>query len=69
MALGALLGLYGLFAIVYNGDSRGGDTYVIWAGHQVDADLAGGIALGVGVVLLVAAIVLLKRRRGLSNAS
>lgn len=60
---------YGPLAIVYNGDSHGGDTYVTWAGHELDADLAGAIALVVGVVLLVVAIILLRRRRGFAKVS
>lgn len=46
LVAGVLLALYGLFAILYGGDSGGsGDTYVTIAGHEMDADLAGAIAL------------------------
>ena len=43
---GVLLGLYGLFAILYGGDSGGnGDTYVKFGGHKIDAGLVGALAL------------------------
>jgi hypothetical protein len=65
LALGALLALYGLFAILYRGDSRGsGDTYVTFAGREMDADFAGGVSLvGALVVVLAAVVILTKRRR------
>lgn len=63
LAVGALFSLYGLFAILYQGDSGGGDTYVKWAGHTIDAYLAGAVALVVGVMLLVVSVLLLKRNR------
>jgi hypothetical protein len=63
-ASGLLLGLYGLFAILYRGDSGGnGDTYVELAGREIDATLAGAIALLLAVLLLLAAVRLLRRRR------
>ena len=48
LALSLLVGVYGLFAVLYRGDSGGtGDTYVTFGGHQVDAQLAGAVsALG-----------------------
>lgn len=58
---GILLALYGLFAVLYNGD--GGNTYVSVAGHEIDADLAGAIALAIGLALLVAGVLILRRRR------
>ena len=45
LVAGVLLALYGLFAILYGGDSGGGDTYVTIDGHEIDAGLAGAIAL------------------------
>ena len=54
---GILLALYGLFALVYRGDSGGsGHTYVTLAGRELDAQLVGAIALALGVMLLLAAI-------------
>jgi hypothetical protein len=57
---GIPLALYGLFAIVYNGD--GGDTVVTLAGHELDADLAGAIVLAIGLPLLVAGVLILRRK-------
>lgn len=46
LALGGLLGLYALFAVIYRGDSGGNDdTYVTIVGHEFDADLIGVISL------------------------
>jgi hypothetical protein len=66
---GILLVLYGLFAILYAGDSGGsGDTYVEVAGHEVDADLVGAIALLVAFFLVLFAFPLLSRK-GRVNSS
>ena len=63
LALGAVLTLYGLFAILYRGDSGGsGDTYVTLAGHELDADLVGGISLGLALVLALVATFVLRKR-------
>jgi hypothetical protein len=63
LLVGVLIALYGLFAILYGGDSGGGDTYVTWAGHELDADLAGAISLVVGLAMLVAARLVVRRTR------
>jgi hypothetical protein len=64
LAGGALLGLYGLFAILYGGDSGGtGDTYVTIAGHETDADLVGAVALLIALSLFLASLPFLKRER------
>jgi hypothetical protein len=64
LAVGALLALYGLFLILYRGDSGGnGDTYVTFASQEIDADLAGGVSLGVALALTVASVVALRSRR------
>ena len=64
LACGALLALYGLFGILYRGDSGGsGDTSVTFAGHEVDADLAGAIALAVALVAVATGIAVLRRAR------
>jgi len=66
-AAGVLLGLYGLFALLYRGDNGGnGNTYVKWGGHRIDAHLVGGVAVLIAFVLIVAAVSL--RRRGRSSA-
>lgn len=58
-----LFGLYGLFAILYGGDSGGGDTYVKLGRHEIDADLVGAIALVLGLLAASASILFLARRR------
>ena len=57
------VGLYGLFAILYGGDSGAGDTYVTIGHHEIDADLVGVLALLLAFLAGVAALLLLPRRR------
>jgi hypothetical protein len=62
--VGALLGLYGLFAMLYR-DHGGGSTYVTLFGHERDAHQVGAVSLAAAVVLLtVAVLVTGLRRRG-----
>jgi hypothetical protein len=62
LALAVLLGLYGLFAVLYRGDSGGnGDTYVTFGGHEVDAQLAGVVALLVSLLAILVALLILRR--------
>jgi predicted Co/Zn/Cd cation transporter (cation efflux family) len=62
LALSLLLGLYGLFAVLYRGDSGGNaDTYVTFGGHQVDAQLAGAVALSVSLIAILVAWTILRR--------
>ena len=64
LALSLLLGVYGLFAVLYRGDSGGnGDTYVTFGGHQVDAQLAGAVALLVSLIAIRVAWPILRRGR------
>jgi divalent metal cation (Fe/Co/Zn/Cd) transporter len=65
LAVGGLLGLYGLFAILYR-DHSGGSTYVTLFGHERDAHAVGAASLLVAAVLIAAAVFLirLRRRRG-----
>jgi len=64
LALSLLLGLYGLFAVLYRGESAGsGDTYVTFGGHQVDAQLAGAVALLVSIIAILVAWLILRRGR------
>jgi hypothetical protein len=64
VAIGALLGLYGLFAILYR-DHSGGSTYVTLFGHERSAHLVGAASLLVGTALISAAVLLIRlRRRG-----
>jgi hypothetical protein len=69
LALSLLLGVYGLFAILYRGDSGGnGDTYVTFGGHHVDAQLAGAVALLASLIaILVAWLILWRGRRERSS--
>jgi glycerol-3-phosphate acyltransferase PlsY len=56
LLLGAVpLALYGVFAIGYEGD-----PYIKFGGGEVDADLAGAIALAIAAVAVSLAIVLLR---------
>jgi hypothetical protein len=50
---GALIAIYGLFALLYR-ESGGGSTYVTFFGREIDAHLVGALALVVGLVLVVA---------------
>jgi hypothetical protein len=63
LVAGVLLALYGLFAILYGGDSGGsGDTYVTIAGHEMDADLAGAIALLIAFFAVLFSTMFLRER-------
>ena len=62
LGLAAVLALYGLFAISYNGDQESGATYVHVAGHRIDADVVGAVALLLALSILGAAILLMRRR-------
>ena len=56
-----LLGLYGLFAIFYGGDSAGnGNTYVTFGGHEIDADVIGALALLLAFLVTLAAVTVLR---------
>ena len=64
LALSLLLGVYGLLAVLYRGDSGGnGDTYVTFGGHQVDAQLAGAVALLISLIAILVAWTILRRGR------
>ena len=57
---GALLAVYGLFALTFN-EPGGGYTYVTLAGHRLNAHLVGGASLVVGLGLLAAAVAVARR--------
>lgn len=64
LALSLPVGVYGLFAVLYRGDSGGnGDTYVTLGGHQVDAQRAGAVALLVSFIAILVAWTILRRGR------
>jgi len=61
-SLAGLLALYGLFAVVYRGDSGGsGDTYVTIVGHEFDADVIGVVSLVLAGVAIFFGIVFVRR--------
>jgi hypothetical protein len=54
---GAALGLYGLFALLYGGDSgSSGETYVMLGGHHSDAQAVGAASLAIGLLALALGI-------------
>ncbi len=61
-AVGALLALYGVFALLYDGDGHG-PTHVMIAGQRIDAHLAGGLSLAMAVPLVASGAVVVRRRR------
>ena len=64
LALSLLFGAYGLFAVLYRGDSSdNGDTHVTFGGYQVDAQLAGAAALLVSLIAILVAWTILRRGR------
>ena len=70
LVAGIFLAAYGLFAILYGGDSGGsGNTYVKFGGHEMDARLVGAIALLVSFVVLLCGGLLVKRGRHSSKSS
>jgi hypothetical protein len=61
LLIGALLlALYGLFALLYGGDSRSsGNTYVKLFGSEIDA-LVGGVALAIALFLVLISVPLMR---------
>ena len=67
---GAVLALYGLFAILYRGDSGGsGDTYVTLGGRKIDADWVGAVALLLACLVALAGATVLKGSRRRTRSS
>jgi hypothetical protein len=62
IVVGALIGLYGVFALIYNGDGSG-PTSITIAGSKVDADLVGGISLAVAAALIGSGVIAARRGR------
>ena len=60
--VGLLLAIYGVFALIFN-EEGGGSTYVTFSGHRLDAHLVGAVSLVIGVAIIAAAFVLLRRGR------
>jgi hypothetical protein len=67
LVAGTLLGLIGLFYIVYGGDSGDGDTYISVADDKIDADVVGALVLLGAFLLGVAATVLFRRSKRLGK--
>jgi hypothetical protein len=64
LIVGALFGLYGLFAILYGGDNGGGgDTYVKFGRHRIDAGLVGAVSLLLALFAIFMSMVYLKPER------
>lgn len=62
----ALLGLYGVLAIGYH--DGGGDAYIKFNGGEVDAGLAGGVALSIAVGAAIVAILLIRPGKAKSTS-
>jgi hypothetical protein len=61
---GVLLGLYGLFAILYRGDSHGnGNTYVEFGSRDINAHLVGALALLLACLVTFVAVTVLRVSR------
>jgi hypothetical protein len=58
-----VVGLYGLFAVLYQGDSGGnGDTYVKMGGRDIDSQLVGVSSLILAAGMLLAGWLAIRRR-------
>ena len=63
LAAGVLAALYGLFLITYGGDTAGGEeTYVSVGGSEIDADIFGGVAVVVAVLVIGVGLALVRGR-------
>jgi hypothetical protein len=64
LAGGVLIALYGLFTFLYR-DHGGGRTYVTLFGRERDAQLVGGIALLIGLAVILVSVWFMRRRSSL----
>ena len=61
---GALLTLYGIFALLYRGEGRRpGATYVKLSGHRFDAHAVGALSVLIGLAVVAAGALILRRFR------
>ena len=60
--VGVILALYGLLGLTFN-EPQGGSTYVTLAGHQLDAHRLGAVCLALGLAVIAAGVLFLRRRR------
>jgi hypothetical protein len=64
LVVGTLIGLYGLFLILYQGEEGSeGDTYMEVGGAKIDADYIGVPLVLVALAVLVISLRELSRRR------
>jgi hypothetical protein len=64
LVVAALLGLYGVFLILYQGEEGSeGDAYMDFGGTRVDADYIGGPLALVSLALLIFSLRALRRSR------
>jgi hypothetical protein len=68
LAGGVVVGVYGLFALLYNGDCTNCYVYVTLFGRQWNANHVGWVALAIALAVLVGGAFLL-RPRGSRGAS
>lgn len=62
LLVGALVGLFGLFLILYRGEERSeGDTYVNFGGNRIDADFVGIPLLAIALIVVVVSLLGLRR--------
>jgi ABC-type antimicrobial peptide transport system permease subunit len=62
LLVGAVVGLFGLFLILYRGEDRSeGDTYVNLGGNKIDADFVGIPLLAIGLIIVIASLLRLRR--------
>lgn len=62
LLVGAVVGLFGLFLILYRGEERSeGDTYVNLGGNKIDADFVGIPLLAIGLIIVIASLLRLRR--------
>jgi hypothetical protein len=59
---GGLIGFYGVFAMLYRGDSPDGDPTVSIGDQRIDAQLVGAVAVAVALGMFFAAWRLTRRR-------
>jgi CDP-diglyceride synthetase len=62
LLVGAVVGLFGLFLILYRGEEGSeGNTYVNLGGDKIDADIVGIPLLVIGLIIVVVSLLGLRR--------
>lgn len=67
LAGASLLGLYGLFALLYRGEDGSGNTYVEFGGREIDAQWVGLLALMLALALVAILVFLRFPKRSRSH--